>query len=152
MGIYVSINNLKIELIKLNQHCAEFLSWNKGTGTLSINNIKQEYYYHIPKEFIYIVYDESKDEFESVDIFTPTNNKFITDYNWIINVKKEICDLNTVDEFNIYYDSVENGYYGSILPAHNNTFQPLYSETFNNEFDCILNLIYNFFNKYYFKD
>lgn len=155
MGIYLTNNNndnnYLIDLIQFNQHCAELLSWNKGNGTISINYINQLYYYHIPKQFQYIDnITNDNNQYEIIDILLPNSTKFIEDYNWIINVKNNICNLNTVDEFNITYDSCAKGYYGYITPAHNNTFNTIYSNNFKIEFDCLINLIYNFFIKYYF--
>lgn len=125
------------EVLEYNKMCAEFLgaiyskhaeAWGFGNAV----NIGS-------KEFNGIMYEDviQAQRFEK-------DLKFHSDWNWIMEVKNQICNSPKVDEFNTSYDSVANGYHCEILPAHNNTFEPFRTRILPSEREAVVQAIYNF--------
>jgi len=72
------------------------------------------------------------------------NRGYVQDWNFIMEVKTKICQLNIVDEFNVQYDSVAKGYHCSILPAYKNSFEPIYTKTIPTEKEAVVHIINQF--------
>jgi len=108
--------------IEFNQQCAEFLGWKQNSN----------------KTTFYVDKNDGRHIYEMHDL------KFHSDWNWIHLIKDAILKTNLIDEFITTYDSVANGWNCMILPRHNNTFEPLYSDIVNTEKEAYLNIIWLF--------
>ena len=104
------------EILEYNKRCAEFLNLHRDEEVVIYN--MHSYCYDLLK--------------------------FHSDWNWIMEVKNQICNSPKVDEFNTSYDSVANGYHCEILPAHNNTFEPFRTRILPSEREAVVIAINQF--------
>jgi hypothetical protein len=73
---------------------------------------------------------------------------FNSDWNWIMEVKKKICNLTLIDEFKSSYDSVVKGWRCIIIPRYKNLFDYSYSQVFENELEAHISVINKFIDWY----
>lgn len=83
---------------------------------------------------------------ESID--ANFNDGFLNNWNWIMEVKNNICQLDIVDEFNVQYCSVAGGYYCSIFPYFKNSFQAFYTKTIDTEKEAVVQIMNEFLTWY----
>ena len=74
----------------------------------------------------------------------PSPVLFHSDWNWIMEVKEKICQLDIIDEFNTLYDSVAKGYHCVLLPTYKNTFDGFYTKVINTEKEAVVKAINQF--------
>jgi hypothetical protein len=82
------------------------------------------------------------------DGWTMNDMKFHSDWNWIMEVKNKICQLNLIDEFNTSYDSVAKGWHCQLLPAYKNSFSSFYSKIVSTEKEATIQAIWEFLQWY----
>lgn len=70
--------------------------------------------------------------------------KFHSDWNWIMDVKDKICQLDIVDEFITRYDSVGKGYHCFIHPYYKGSFEVFCTSTFLTEKEAVVSIINEF--------
>ena len=70
--------------------------------------------------------------------------KFHSDWNWIMEVKTKICQLNIVDEFDTEYDSVAKGFNCRILPLFKDSFGPICIAIMPTEKEAVVEAINQF--------
>lgn len=70
--------------------------------------------------------------------------KFHSDWNWIMEVKEKICQLDIIDELDTLYDSVAKGYHCVLLPTYKNTFDGFYTKVLSTEKEAVVEAINQF--------
>ena len=141
------------EILDYNKLCAEFLGWKFSQNYENFD----EYYYRWNKENDGVWYrdEDFVENPESFDAYYVKVNgiclkkylytlKFDSDWNWIMEVKQEICQLDIVDEFNTWYDSVAKGYQCSITPSYKDTFDGFYTKICHEEKEAVVQAINQF--------
>jgi hypothetical protein len=97
----------------------------------------------------FLGWKEIKDSWYLIDselLFIPNEKiKFDSDWNQLMQVKSKICSLDIVDEFNVRYDSVANGWFADIQPRYKNSFQTINTSIKEDEFSCVIDAIKCFF-------
>jgi hypothetical protein len=111
---------------EFNRLCAEFLGWKQNSN----------------KTTFYVDKNDGRHIYEMHDL------KFHSDWNWIMEVKNKICQLNLIDEFNTSYDSVSKGWHCQILPAYKNSFNSFYGAIVSTEKEAVVQAIWQFLNWY----
>ena len=114
-----------------NKLIAEFMGFKIGKGDAYSNNKKLKYWYYLPKNHWYFDAQEN----EIIKEFFPNENKFHSDWNWIVEVVKKI-EKTTIRETHGQFN--ENECEATISVSIENTFcQILSNGAFLNEITSI---------------
>jgi hypothetical protein len=133
-------------ITQFNRKCAEFLGWKETTDEFKIEWTgckTKDRLDRMNKNYIPILEKNGDVLFPDFSVMD-----FTKDWNCIMEVKKKICNLPLIDEFNTSYDAVAKGWACSILPAYKNSFDLIYSQVFENEIEAHLAVINKFIDWY----
>lgn len=115
-----------------NNKCTKFTGWD----------------YNFDSSLYYPSYEFAKAVGIGQGAWTLNALRFHSDWNWIMEVKSKICQLNIIDEFNTSYDSVAKGWYCQLLPAHRDSFSAFYGKILSTEKEAVIEAIDQFIDWY----
>jgi hypothetical protein len=141
------------EIIEFNKKCAEFLKYHFQFYTDDYSKVtdKIKFVHGTEAEILRCSgqwWRCSKTPTDNFSWYFPSDLKFHSDWNWIMKVKKAICELDIVNEFNTKYDSVAKGYQCSLLPSFKDTFENFYTDVFETEKKATIQTINTFLDWY----
>lgn len=140
------MNNMtQQEIQERNKQIALMLGWKEATLEYKLKWCSvptEERLNRLKQEYVPILMKENQDPLWNSSLL------WHSDWNWLMESKKFICNLKEVDEFSTRYDSFEKEYYCSILPSYKYSFNTLYTKVLEEEIQAVFIIISNFAKLY----